>query len=117
MAGLAGREVLVGRNWRNLPIIGLVALMGIACGLSQAEAFGAATGPLGRRLGLGAILVLIGLVGGRVVPSFTRNWLAKRPGAALPAPIGRVDLAAMALLGAAVAVWVVLPGRHAHRRA
>ena len=109
LAGLTGREVLVGRNWRNLPIIGLVALLGIACGLSQAEAFGAATGPLGRRLGLGAILVLIGLVGGRVVPSFTRNWLAKRKGAALPASFGRFDLVAMAMLLVAVAVWVVRP--------
>ena len=109
LAGLTGREVLVRRNWHNLPIIALVALMGIACGLSQAEAFGAATGPLGRRLGLGAILVLIGLVGGRVVPSFTRNWLAKRKGAALPASFGRFDLVAMAMLLVAVAVWVVRP--------
>jgi uncharacterized protein involved in response to NO len=33
------------------------------------------------RATLGAIVVLISLVGGRIVPSFTRNWLAReRPG-------------------------------------
>ena len=38
-----GREVAVGRNWRNLPVIGLVAVLTIACLLSQAEATGPAT--------------------------------------------------------------------------
>ena len=109
LAAVTGREVLVGRNWRNLPPVGLLALLAVACALSQAEALGAATGDLGRRLGLAAILVLIGLIGGRVVPSFTRNWLAKRPGEPLPAPFDRVDQVAMALLVVAAAGWVVVP--------
>jgi uncharacterized protein involved in response to NO len=104
-----GREVAVGRNWRNFPVIGLVALLTIACLLSQAEALGAATGPLGRRLALAAILVLIGLIGGRVVPSFTRNWLAKRAVLGLPAPFDRMDRAALAVLVVAVGTWVTTP--------
>ena len=109
LAAVTGREVLIGRNRRNLPPVGLLALLAVACALSQAEALGAATGDLGRRLGLAAILVLIGLIGGRVVPSFTRNWLAKRAGEPLPAPFDRVDQVAMALLVVAAAAWVVVP--------
>jgi uncharacterized protein involved in response to NO len=109
LAAAMGREVAVGRNWRNLPVIGLVGLLGIACLLSASEALGAGTGPLGRRLALAVLLVLIGLIGGRVVPSFTRNWLAKRAPARLPASFGRIDRVALALLVASLALWVALP--------
>ena len=109
LAAVTGREVLIGRNRRNLPPVGLLALLAVACALSQAEALGAATGDLGRRLGLAAILVLIGLIGGRVVPSFTRNWLAKRRRRAAAGALRPVDQVAMALLVVAAAAWVVVP--------
>ena len=109
LATLTGREVLIGRNRGNLVPVALVTLLAVGCALSQAEALGAPTGELGRRAGLAAILVLIGLMGGRVVPSFTRNWLARQPGAPLPAPFGRVDQAALGLLVLAVAWWVIAP--------
>ena len=104
-----GREVAQGRNWRNLPVLALAGLLGVACLLSQLEAIGFSTGPFGRRLGLAALGMLIGLIGGRVVPSFTRNWLAKRAAPALPAPFGRLDRLALAVLPAALAVWVAIP--------
>ena len=109
LAAATGREVAVGGNWRNLPVIGLVGLLGIACLLSASEALGAETGPMGRRLALAVLLVLIGLIGGRVVPSFTRNWLAKQPAIQLPASFGQIDRVALALLVAAAALWVALP--------
>ena len=50
--------------------------------------------------------MLISLVGGRIVPSFTRNWLARENPGRLPVPFGRFDMlvvvasaAALALLG------------------
>jgi uncharacterized protein involved in response to NO len=55
--------------------------------------------------------MLIALVGGRIVPSFTRNWLVKhRPDGALPAPAGPLDFAALATTFAALAAWVASPG-------
>ncbi|MFO1075888.1 MAG: NnrS family protein [Geminicoccaceae bacterium] len=104
-----GREVVAGRNWRNLPVIALATLLGLACLLSQLEALGLGSGPAGRRLGLAVIWVLIGMIGGRVVPSFTRNWLAKRAASALPAPFGRLDRLALVILPASVAAWVASP--------
>jgi uncharacterized protein involved in response to NO len=110
LAALA-REIAAGRNWRNLPMLGALAVIGLANGLTHLEAIGwAATGQLGLRLGSAVILLLIGLVGGRIIPSFTRNWLAKRGVATLPAPAGRFDALAMAVTGAALALWVAAPG-------
>ncbi len=102
------REVLTGRNWRNLPM--LLALTGLLAGnaLVHAEVLGfAETAQLGTRLGLGTLLMLISLVGGRIVPSFTRNWLVKeRPEVAVPAVFGMLERAALGIVALALAIWV-----------
>ncbi len=105
-----GREVVAGRNWRNLPMLAAVGLIATANALTHLEALGwAATGAAGLRLGTAVILLLIGLVGGRIIPSFTRNWLAKRGGTSLPAPAGRFDAAALAVAALALLLWVIAP--------
>jgi uncharacterized protein involved in response to NO len=68
------------------------------------------TAELGLRLGVATLLALIALIGGRIVPSFTRNWLAKtRPQVAPPAPAGKADLACALATVCALAAWVVAP--------
>jgi uncharacterized protein involved in response to NO len=49
------------------------------------------------------------LIGGRIIPSFTTNWLKARRITPLPAPFGRLDKAVMALTGAALLVWPAMP--------
>jgi uncharacterized protein involved in response to NO len=110
LLGVVLREILAGRNWRNLPMP--VALAGLlaANALTHADAVGiAATGPLGQRLGIGIVILLISLVGGRIIPSFTLNWLKNRGEARLPARFGAPDRVALGLLAAALAAWVVAP--------
>jgi uncharacterized protein involved in response to NO len=83
----------------------------VANGLFHAEAATggyAATG-LGTRAGMAVLIVLITLVGGRIVPSFTRNWLAKRSPEGLPAPFGRFDKLALALSLTALAGFLAVP--------
>jgi uncharacterized protein involved in response to NO len=64
----------------------------------------------GLRIGLAAALLMIAVVGGRIVPSFTRNWLVKRDSGARPAPpMGRYDILALAVLAATLLVWVAAP--------
>lgn len=105
-----GREIVAGRNWRNMPMLAVIAVFATANALTHAEALGwADTGSIGLRLGIAVIVVLIALVGGRVIPSFTRNWLAKRGSSRLPAPAGRFDSAAIAVTAAALLVWIVAP--------
>ena len=54
--------------------------------------------------------MLISLVGGRIVPGFTRNWLAKaRPKGRLPAQADKADRAALILTVAGLATWVAIP--------
>jgi uncharacterized protein involved in response to NO len=104
------REVVAGRNWRNLPTLAALGLFAAANGLTHLEALGwTGTGTLGLRLGTAVVIVLIGLVGGRIIPSFTRNWLARRGSGTLPAPFGRFDVAAMVVTGVALVTWAFGP--------
>lgn len=107
---LALREVVAGRNWRNLVVILVVALFwtGNLVFHIEAAAGAAATG-YGTRIGITAILFLTLLIGGRIVPSFTRNWLARRTPGRLPAPFGRFDVATLALAGVALVLWIAAP--------
>lgn len=110
LLGVVLREILAGRNWRNLPVP--IALGGLlaANALTHADAAGiAATGPLGQRLAIGIMVVLISLIGGRIIPSFTLNWLKKQGEARLPARFGTFDRMALGLVVAAVACWVIAP--------
>jgi uncharacterized protein involved in response to NO len=106
----ASREIVAGRNWRNLLMLIPVSLFGLANLLMHAEALGwAVPVGLGWRLGLGAVIALIALVGGRIVPSFTRNWLMKRGRTVLPAPFGWVDRVALLALVLGFLCWAVRP--------
>lgn len=111
LAAVIAREVVSGRNWRNLPVCLVLMLLAVANVLDDlAAAAIVADRTLGQRLALALVAVLIALIGGRIVPSFTRNWLKRRGAARLPAehgPVDRVGLAAVVLGGGA---WVVLPG-------
>ena len=110
LAALA-REIVAGRNWRNLPMLAALGVLGVANALMHVEAIGwASTGAAGLRLGIAVVLLQIGLVGGRIIPSFTRNWLVKRGETRLPAPAGRLDAAVLAVTAAALMAWVVAPG-------
>lgn len=109
--GVVAREILAGRNWRNLPMLTALSLLLAGNVLVHLEALGIAeTAALGNRLGIATVLLLISLVGGRILPSFTRNWLAKmRPAAAAPVPEGHFDLAALAVTAAGLLIWAAAP--------
>lgn len=64
---------------------------------------------LGWRLGLAAVIALISVMAGRIVPSFTRNWLAKRRGSDLPAVPGWIDRFALGVLHAGLFGWAFFP--------
>ncbi len=105
------REILAGRNWRNLPVVGALTLLLLGNLLVHLGSLGWPDLELpGLRLGVATLLLLIGLIGGRIIPSFTRNWLVKnRPGGKLPAPFGMIDRIGMGALAIALLAWVVIP--------
>lgn len=110
LAGLAAREVLAAKN-RNVPIVGLVLLFGTANALDHAAAAGwLADDGLGWRSGLALVIMMISLIGGRIIPSFTRNWLAKRGiKHGLPGQPSRFDLGVIAVTAAGLLGWVAAP--------
>lgn len=105
------REIAAGKNWKNLPVFGLLVIFGIANGLFhlQAARDGAGFNGTGLRLGVAGSVMLIALIGGRIVPSFTRNWLAQRPTKALPVAMNRADSVVLGLTGLALVAFVPWP--------
>jgi uncharacterized protein involved in response to NO len=105
------REIVAGRNWRNLSMLGALMLLLLGNILTHFDALGIATTfDIGNRLGVATLLMLVSLVGGRIVPSFTRNWLVKQnPKAATPAPFDLVDRIALAATAVALSAWVITP--------
>ena len=70
LVAIVAREIVAGRNWRNLPLIAPMAVLGIANLLMHLEGDGiTVSSELGTRLGLSAVIVLISVVGDRIVPS------------------------------------------------
>lgn len=103
------REVIAGSNWRNLRVVVLVALTTVANIVFQAEVLIASTPAYGLRLGIAAIVALIMVIGGRITPSFTSNWLARQGAERRPAPLGRFDIGAIAVAAVALVSWIAAP--------
>lgn len=111
MSAAAWREVIAGRNWRNLKmalILAVLALVNIAFHV-EVHLFGQPLHAIRATVSLLAILIM--LIGGRIVPSFTRNWLAKRKGQRLPTPFDAFDRYALGCAGASLGIWVFFPDR------
>lgn len=73
------REIIAGQNWRNMVIVILLASFAVAnlvFHLEVAQGAYAAQG-FGLRMGLATGIVMITMIGGRIIPTFTRNWLRK----------------------------------------
>jgi len=110
LAAAVGREVVAGRNWRNLPVVGVLLVLVTTNALYHVQAAGWVElddAPL--RLGVATVAFLVSLIGGRVVPSFTRNALAKRGETKLPATTGPLDGAHLVATASAGLLWTVWP--------
>ncbi len=109
MAGLVWREILIGRNWRNLPVAIMVTLLAASnIGFHVEAHLMGGVAPTAIRATLALIAMLIALIGGRITPSFTRNWQLKRSGP-LPATTGPFDAVVLAVTGLSLVGWVVAP--------
>ncbi|QEW27152.1 NnrS protein [Roseovarius indicus] len=112
LGGLILREIVAGRNWRNLIVLALLAVFTLANGIFHLEALTgsyAAQG-FGLRLGLATGIMMIAVIGGRIIPSFTRNWLAKENDPARPAPpMQRLDKLVLLASILILVLWVLRP--------
>jgi len=109
LAFVAAREIIAGRNWRNLRVLALVGILIAGNIVFHGEVYLWGSSAFGTRIGIAGVIMLISLVGGRIVPSFTRNWLARRENGRLPIPFSRFDGATLAASLVSLTLWVALP--------
>ncbi len=111
VAAAAATEIVAGRNWRNLKVLIPVTVLLAANIVFHGEAHFYGISDLSRRLGIGAAILMIMIIGGRIIPSFTRNWLVRENPGRLPIPFNRFDAGAIGLSALALAAWTFLPER------
>ena len=103
------REIVVGRNWRNLPIVLLISALAAANLFFHFETLEFGAPVISTRIACAVIVGLIMLVGGRITPSFTRNWLVRAGERKLPASLGRFDFMSLAIAALALLAWIIFP--------
>lgn len=100
---LLGRELIAAANRRNYPLAALILLLGMLDLLFFAGA--SAGSPARQTVAVLAALhlasILITLIGGRIVPAFTRNWLQAHGGQRLPRSRAWLETAVFLSTGAA----------------
>lgn len=110
LLAVAAREIVTGRNWRNLPMTVPLTVFVLSDLLMHLESLQVnVPAGLGWRLGVAAPIILISVIGGRIIPSFTRNWLAKRKSPRLPASVDRFDTFSVIALALAFILWAFIP--------
>ncbi len=103
-----GIEIIAGKNWRNLRVLAILSMFTIADIFFHFEFFTDGMVQYSAKLALSAIIMMIMLIGGRIIPSFTRNWLVRFKQSHLPTPFNRFDYFAMAISILALLLWVFL---------
>jgi uncharacterized protein involved in response to NO len=107
---VAARELIAAGNKRNYPLLAPVIMLAIANLLTHLQALGFAVPiGLGWRLGIAVVIVLISVIGGRIVPAFTRNWLNARGKSPVPPSADMLDRFALGTLHTGMIVWTFLP--------
>lgn len=111
MAGFAGREIAAAKN-RNMPLV--LAILLLASG-NVLDHLGAAqilsNADIGWQLGYAIVLMLISLIGGRIIPTFTRNWLSARgQSESLPPAFNGFDKLVLAATAISLIGWIAARG-------
>lgn len=109
LLAICAREVIAGRKWKDLKVLaGLVALS-LANAIFHIAVITGGPADMAARLGISAYTALVMIVGGRILPSFTRNWLNRFGRTDFPVPYNHFDTAAILTGVAALAAWTTAP--------
>ena len=104
---VALRQLTAGGNRRNYPLLAPLLLLTVADLLMHLTTLGVAIPiGLGWRLAMFSVVVLLSVIAGRIIPAFTRNWLAARSDQRRPAETGPLDRIALGMLHASSLCWV-----------
>lgn len=104
-------EIISGKNWRNLMVLLPLVLLFAANVGFHLEAHYSGISDISRRLAMAAVILLIMIIGGRIIPSFTRNWLVRENPGRLPITFQRFDFITIAFSAIALVVWIIFGTR------
>lgn len=105
------RELYLAGNRRNYIILGCVGLLLVFNLIYHLEVRNVIPPEQWSIRGaIGTVVLLISIVGGRIVPAFTRNWLMLvKPGSATPTEMNRYDISVVLMTLLVIPLWVALP--------
>lgn len=88
VAGYAGWVLVRHGNRRNLPLVAVLGLLAVANAMMHMSFLGwyPGAGRVGEVMAIEVITVLMVVIGGRIIPTFTANWLQARGGARVHEP-------------------------------
>jgi uncharacterized protein involved in response to NO len=109
VAGLVWREIATTKSWDRAPMGVLVSLLAGTNILFHVLNLSGKETDLPERMALAMVMMLLALIGGRVTPNFTGEFLTESGRAERPASFSRYDGLSIALVGFAVLSWIVQP--------
>ena len=109
VAGLVWREIFAAKSWSRMPMGILISLYAGANIVFHLRALSATSTDLPERMGLSLVMMLLVLIGGRVIPNFTEEFLADSGRSERPASFSYYDGLSILLVGTAVVTWMVQP--------
>lgn len=109
VAGLVWREIVSAKSWDRTPMGVLVSLLACANILFHVLTLSGMAADRTERAAIGMVMMLLTLIGGRLIPTFTDELLDGSGRAERPASFSRYDGLSIALVGLAVVSWIVQP--------
>ncbi len=100
------REIIVGKNWRNLRVLAVLVFFTFANLFFHLEMIFNGGAIYSVKFSLVMVLIFIMFIGGRIIPSFTRNWLVRKNLYHLPAQFNRFDIFTFVVSILALIAWV-----------
>lgn len=109
LAAYVWREIIAAGCWDRAPIGVLVGFYAGANILFHISALPGVPTDFPERVALAVMTLLLTIIGGRLTPTFTREFLAARDMATLPEVFSPMDAATILLVLLAAIVWIAQP--------
>ncbi|WP_447969624.1 NnrS family protein [Nitrospira sp. M1] len=106
VAGFVWREIVTAGAWNRLPMGIIISVYAGANILFHTRMLSQTDTDLAARIALALIMMLLTLIGGRIVPSFTEDFLDEHGLSKQSPPFSFVDSLSIALVGIAAITWV-----------
>ena len=103
------REIIAGKKWADLKVVGGLGALALANICFHYETLTQGGPDRSARLALAGLIMMVVIVGGRMLPSFTRNWLNKAGRTDFPVPYNRFDLVCIVSTLPALGLWIATP--------